>query len=69
MNKPFALEMTQLSTQTMLGNMEGVSFTREIEGKVNYKGMCKRKLWRWVSRVSICRGPLRNQEGSIYQEL
>jgi hypothetical protein len=69
MNKPLALEMTHLSTQIMLGNMEGGSFNRDFEGKVKYYGMCRRKLWRRLSRVSICRGPLRNQEGSIYREL
>jgi hypothetical protein len=48
-NKPLALEIKYLSTGTMLGNMEGGSFTRDFEGKVNYYGMCRRKLCRRVS--------------------
>jgi hypothetical protein len=31
-----------------LGNKEGGSFTWDFEGKVNYFGMCRRKLWRQV---------------------
>jgi len=33
---------------TLLGNMEGDSFTGEFEGKVSYQGMCRR-LWKRVS--------------------
>jgi len=34
MDKPLALETEHLSTGTLLGNMEGDSFTRDFEGKV-----------------------------------
>jgi hypothetical protein len=35
MNKPLALEIKYLSTGIMLGIMEGGSFTKDFEGKVN----------------------------------
>ena len=38
-----------LSVGTLLGNMEGGSFTGNFEGKVNYWGKCRRKLWKQVS--------------------
>jgi len=38
-----------LSIGTLLGYMEGGSFTGNFEGKVNYQGTRRRKLWRWVS--------------------
>jgi hypothetical protein len=29
--------------------MKGGSFTRDVKGKMNYKGKCRRKLWKQVS--------------------
>jgi hypothetical protein len=49
LNWALALETKHVSTGTLLVNMMGGSFTGDFEGKVNYQGMCKRKLWRWVS--------------------
>ena len=36
MNKPLALETKHVSIETLLRNMEGGSFTGDLEGKVNY---------------------------------
>jgi len=36
MNEPLALEMKNVSIGTLLGNMEGGSFTGDFEGKVKY---------------------------------
>jgi hypothetical protein len=35
-NKPLALETKRVSIGTLLGNLEGGSFTRGFKGKVNY---------------------------------
>jgi len=37
MNKPLDLEMKLLSMRTLLGNIEGGSFSGDFEGEVNYK--------------------------------
>jgi hypothetical protein len=49
MNKPLALEMEHLSVGTLLGNMVGGYFTGDFEGQVNFQGMCRIRLWKWVS--------------------
>ena len=43
--------------RTLLGNMEGGSFTEHFEGKVNYYGKCRRKLRKQVFlSVGVCWG-------------
>jgi hypothetical protein len=40
--KSLALGTKHVSLGTILRNMEGSSITRVFEGKVNYKGMCRK---------------------------
>jgi len=51
MIKPSALEMEHLSLYGDLGEHEGGGgyLTGDFEEKVSYQGMCRRRLWKWVS--------------------
>ena len=53
MNKTLGLEMKLLSIGTLLGNMEGGSFTGEFGGRVKKKAL--------EMGVSFCRVPLCKQ--------
>jgi hypothetical protein len=46
--------------------VEGSSFTGDFEGKMNYSGTCRKKLWRQVS-LSLYRGMLGNLGGSLFK--
>jgi len=38
-----------LSIGSLLGNMEEGLFTGDFEGQASYQGLCRIRLWKWVS--------------------
>ena len=51
------------SIGSLLGNMEEGLFTGDFEGQASYQGLCRIRLWKWVS-LSV-----RNLGGSVSWEL
>jgi hypothetical protein len=69
MNKPLALETEHFSPEGCCWvNMEGGYLTGDVQVRVSYQGMYRRRLWKWVS-LSVSVGALLGNLGGGFHLL